>query len=912
MTTLDTRDNFPIKLNGVHYEIDLRSYRRNTIEATRAQQDQSSESSEQTLNNQYLWKRSGEDFGFGSNQKWFDADQNDSRKRFADSLNVNVWDDREVKLLNKLTNSLSAPTYASGTRSGQRMQLPGSWVFSLRNTLFVARNFVNTATPFFPKSFTVAAVTDPDADSYSTTTILQDGGTYGSFAPPVEAFIISLIQDGESIYASFSGYNKIWKIEYDGSSVTATGLGGAYDYRDIFSVAEQIFATRSDSTTTYLVRVTASSDVVVDEWPLAQAPKITGAISGPDGIYWSGILSVLNSLTSFTNSKSQIFRSTFDETTAEWNSLSAITSLPEGEVITALSEYSGYLLIGTSNGFRLGQFTQTGGVNYGPLNAFTPFASFGTPAGARPYEGLTKRINRGVTKFEGEGNFVWFNYSGYKPTLNAFNNKIYFGVGRIDLGQLVNDLQPAWSTDLMQYDTFFNDNVGNNGSFVQSFHIYSGRIIFSTNLSGVFAQKASVYADEGYLNTGKINFGTAELKRFARAEIKAQVSNSSADKISYTVIAEDAGSTNQTGIYGDGQTARTIYLTDSYGEYAQIEFKLQSGSSGSLTPVLNRWTLRALPLPERQEEIFLPIILKDNVAHNLSSVTGLNPYDEFQTLRALLQSRVVVPLTMGDETVDVIVDSIITGQDQGARMDRWNHDESWAEGVWYVKCITISTTGVTATPVVVNNLVGPQGAAGPKGDTGLKGDTGAKGDTGDTGSAGAAGISTALTIPIGKWGRYPAPMALRTDIYDGYVMAHPFVVTTTSTYDRIAVRTGSVTSSGSARLGIYNSNGCEPTTRVIDAGSISFSTANTNYAITINVTLSPGVYWLAMNIASGFASWQGYASTSDQGMFQLMQSESTTGILTSAFANAVGIPSTLSGVGYDTIGAAAVFVRRSA
>jgi len=51
MTTLDTRDNFPIKLNGVHYEIDLRSYRRNTIEATRAQQDQSSESSEQTLNN---------------------------------------------------------------------------------------------------------------------------------------------------------------------------------------------------------------------------------------------------------------------------------------------------------------------------------------------------------------------------------------------------------------------------------------------------------------------------------------------------------------------------------------------------------------------------------------------------------------------------------------------------------------------------------------------------------------------------------------------------------------------------------------------------------------------------------------------------------------------------------------------
>ena len=93
MTTLDTRDGFSIELNGVKYEIDLTRYRRQTIEATRAQQDQSSESSEQTLNNQYLWKRSGEDFGLGSNQKWFDSDETDSRKRFSDSLNVDVWDD---------------------------------------------------------------------------------------------------------------------------------------------------------------------------------------------------------------------------------------------------------------------------------------------------------------------------------------------------------------------------------------------------------------------------------------------------------------------------------------------------------------------------------------------------------------------------------------------------------------------------------------------------------------------------------------------------------------------------------------------------------------------------------------------------------------------------------------------------
>jgi hypothetical protein len=696
MTTLDTRDGFSVELNGVKYEIDLTRYRRLTIEATRAQQDQSSESSEQTLNNQYLWKRSGEDFGFGGNQQWFDSDENDSRKRFADSLNVDVWDDREVKLLFKVNNKLPGTLKTSGPMSGQPSPIANSWIFSSGNNIIIARNFRND-TSELPRDFTVAVVNDPNATTYSLTTVIQSGSTYGTFAPPSSSIITSILQDGGSYYATISGYNKVWKIAVSGSgTVTATALGGAYVYSDLFSVAGQIWARRADATNAYLVRISASSDNIVDQWPLAQAPKLTGAVSGPDGIYWSGILSVSSSLGTFRNSKSQIFRSTFDEATADWNSLSAITSLPEGEAVTALSEYSGFLLIGTSKGFRLGQFTQTGGVNYGPLNALTTFDSFY----GSDYDDETKSFNIGVIKFEAEDNFVWFNYAGYKPQLDAFDNKIYFGLGRIDLSQLVDDLQPAWATDLMQYDTLYNDTPGNFGSFVQSFHNYLGRFIFSTTYSGIFAEQASVYPAAGYLKTSKITFGTAELKRFARTEIKAEVTNVSADKISYTVISEDAGSTNQTGIYGNGETDTTIYLTDSYGEYAEIEFKFESGSSGQYTPVLNRWTLRALPLPERQEEIWLPIIIKDNVTHSFLTSVSLDGYEEFADLRALLQSRVIVPLVMGDETLSVIVDSIITGQDQGVKLDRWNSDESWPDGIWYVRCITIQDTAVSPVPVV--------------------------------------------------------------------------------------------------------------------------------------------------------------------------------------------------------------------
>jgi hypothetical protein len=91
MTTLDSRNRLPIVLNGVHYEMDVKHYRRNTIETTRLQQDQGAESSEQTLNNQYLWKRSGDDFGEGHGQLWFDHDGNSKRSRFYKSLHINPW-----------------------------------------------------------------------------------------------------------------------------------------------------------------------------------------------------------------------------------------------------------------------------------------------------------------------------------------------------------------------------------------------------------------------------------------------------------------------------------------------------------------------------------------------------------------------------------------------------------------------------------------------------------------------------------------------------------------------------------------------------------------------------------------------------------------------------------------------------
>lgn len=83
----------------------------------------------------------------------------------------------------------------------------------------------------------------------------------------------------------------------------------------------------------------------------------------------------------------------------------------------------------------------------------------------------------------------------------------------------------------------------------------------------------------------------------------------------------------------------------------------------------------------------------------------------------------------------------------------------------------------------------------------------------------------------------------------------PFLVERTQSFDRIAVRTGSgFTGTSTVRLGIYNNQNRQPTTVVLDAGTVSATAASTIYSITIDQSLSAGWYWLAAVVQSATGS----------------------------------------------------------
>jgi hypothetical protein len=238
--------------------------------------------------------------------------------------------------------------------------------------------------------------------------------------------------------------------------------------------------------------------------------------------------------------------------------------------------------------------------------------------------------------------------------------------------------------------------------------------------------------------------------------------------------------------------------------------------------------------------------------------------------------------------------------------------------------VTQVVNSVTVTPVNNTVTVSEVGTQGPAGATGATGATGAQGSSGvvtvnapltnagtssaanlsvSTGTTSAVGVlqltdsvaSTSTTTaatpnavktaydiglakPIvqGQTGFYiRTPQALQnsTSVTNNTAYYAPIYVKGTATFDRIAINTGgTLTGSGSVRLGIYN-NGTDgrPSTVVLDAGTVTVNATFTIYQITINQTLSEGIYWIvfAQQTAPTTATYVG-ATASTGGFNSIM------------------------------------------
>lgn len=116
----------------------------------------------------------------------------------------------------------------------------------------------------------------------------------------------------------------------------------------------------------------------------------------------------------------------------------------------------------------------------------------------------------------------------------------------------------------------------------------------------------------------------------------------------------------------------------------QLRFTMNRSTDTTHTPSMESWQVRCRLIPQRQEEIFLPLQLYATVQGENDQEIDCDPYDEFVALRAMVTAGTAVTLKEGSYSQRVFVDDIQLADGTSAMsMD----DTAFYEGVYTVRCI---------------------------------------------------------------------------------------------------------------------------------------------------------------------------------------------------------------------------------
>ena len=304
---------FPVAIAGHGYFLDLRKYKRQTIDTMREQADTSDEPGEHSLNPAGYWRRSMESFHHGAGQVFFDAKES-LRTRFRSSKGVNPWVRGELSLLSDTTERLD--TAATNLKM---MAVEGRvYVLDGQNIKFA---------------------TDPTSGSWTTVT-----GTPA--ATPT-----SITTDGDSIFVQYP--TAIYKTTRTTSTAAAygtTGAGVLVGYAN-----GRLLQTTSAG---ILNEISGAGSTTTALWTHPNATFTWTFISeGQSAIYVGG----------YAGSNGEVYRIALEEGGVALGAPTPAAALPDGEQVWALRSYVGGIVLGTSRGVRFAQPDGAGNLQYGPV-----------------------------------------------------------------------------------------------------------------------------------------------------------------------------------------------------------------------------------------------------------------------------------------------------------------------------------------------------------------------------------------------------------------------------------------------------------------------------------------------------------------------------------------------------------------
>ena len=552
---------FPIAINGRPYLIDSKSgeFSRQFDERTRNSMDQSTEPGESSINSQGLWRRSQSSWHYGAGQVYADtADAEDYR--FNTSKGVYVWDSNRLSLLKDTTQVVAnTDTSLQSIVAGTRLYVTSGGDVTYYTSL--------TASP-------VSCTAEP-------------GGNVGS-----------MTSDGYTVWAAFANHG----IHY-----TNTSTGAFSSYITGTDTFTKIKYTKG--------RLMAASGATIYNFITSGGPGAGLFTHGNSAWSWVGFAGGQNHIyaAGYAGQTSLIYKTTIKTDGTALDAPTVAAELPEGEIVTALDSYLGYVLIGTTTGFRFASSDTNGNLVVGPLIVVGQ-----------------------VDAFASQGQFVWFSYKNIDSTST--------GLGRMDISRQVFTNQPAWASDLM---------VTGQGA-VPSINLYGAKPVFTVTGKGVYAEHATNLVASGTLDTGLYRWGVMDPKFVPKWDVHTESLNGTVtlsinpDKDGFTTIGVASVANSSSNTF-DGLEA---YVFD-------VEARLTLTPTDSLltSPVVNRWMGRAYAAPFRSQIFSIPVLLYKQV-----NIRGRDYFfdveDELARLRLLVSSPSVISYQENNTKYSVIVDNI--------------------------------------------------------------------------------------------------------------------------------------------------------------------------------------------------------------------------------------------------------------
>lgn len=504
-------------------------YRRGTEPQRKQQIDTSDSPGEQSLSS--WWFRSQDSWEMGAGIRWYEPKSDPgTANRFADSLGVDVWTPGQISLLDEL-EEVSAEDDEIVYLCGLVSDGVGGYVRAWDDNI----EFV------------------PSVGSPVTDTL--DGG---DCTQPTAA--------GGAVYIGY-----------------ADGVGKWDPVGPTFTELYTHLGTTSARCWWVKARLIVAVDNILYEAPINGAgTAITGEVqlyAHPDTTWvWSDVAEVGSAIfaSGYSQNDSGVFRFVIenDETgvpTLFADSGSQVVHMPPGEAIKCLAVYLGaFVVLGTTEGVRIGVSDDAGNVQYGPLTVETAEPTDITFRDRFAYVSVTNGLPDGTS-----------------------------GAVRIDLSsEIDNTGRYAWAWDVSSGVVGPTDSIALVGNGVY------------LSVDGAVYGPSGVPVESGYLETGKIRFGTVEPKAFRLMRL---ISVLNGGTISITAITPNEAEHTVINFDPSYLTSGDVGISIPGPKTAQhLSFRLYLGRSPEdASPVVNGFVVKAVPAASRVRVYQFPVMIFD-------------------------------------------------------------------------------------------------------------------------------------------------------------------------------------------------------------------------------------------------------------------------------------------------------------